>query len=559
MNPLLTLAVVLVAGVVSGLLARRAGLPAVTGQILVGVVHGPVTGLFGHDVARAMQPVTVFALGLMAVAVGGHLHVRRLRNAKKRLGLLVLCEATITPALVFGAVLTVPGTPWVLALLLATLAVSTAPATLLAVAKEGRAKGVFVKTLLAGVALDNIAAIALFELAHVIGQATLDPTLGHTALDVALRPFRTVLLSALLGVVVGGLLVLVTRRVVRSDRVATLSMIAILGTVGVATEVPAISALLACLFLGVALANLTPEREEIGHKVFENFEGAIFAVFFTLAGMELDFGFLAKGGLLALAVFAARIVAKLLAASLAMRWAGAPRALRRWLGVALVPQAGLAVGLMLLVTDDPVFGSLARLFLAVVLTLVTLNELVGPPLTRWALARSGELGMDRARLIDFLHEQNITTDLRADTLDEAIERLVDLLIASHELVVDRGKLLASVREREAQASTMLGEGLAIPHAELEAGDQIVGVMGISREGLPFDTPDGVPIHCIILLATPPTQRTRHLEVLAAFARAIGVDRAVRQRLFHARSPAHAYHLLHAGEAAAGFNVFLEEE
>jgi len=556
---MLALAIVLVAGVAFGLLARRFHLPAVTGQILVGILLGLLMRRLGYDTAHSLAPITDFALGLMAVAVGSHLHLRKLRNAKLRLGLLVLLEATITPLLVFTALIVAPGPDWTFALLLAAIAISTAPATILAIVKETRSKGVFVKTLVAAVALNNIAAILLFEVVHTVTHDALDATVDHSLLDVVFHTLRTLVLSVGLGGAVGLLLIGVTRHVVRSDRLATLSLIAILATAGVASQFGLFSTLLACLSLGVVLSNLTPDKEEIGHKVFENFEQAIFAVFFTLAGMELEFGFIVPGGLLALAAFGARIVGKLSAAWLAMKAAGATRRLRRYLGMALIPQAGLAVGLMLLVTEDPAFLGMRDLFLAVVLTLVTLNELVGPVLTRLALVRSGDYGKDRARLIDFIQEENITTDLEADTMEEAIERLVDLLLATHDLGVTREEMLAAVLHREGQASTLLGDGLAIPHGDLEEGERILGVMGISSPGLGIPTPDGHAVHCMILLATPPTARMRHLEVLAAFARTIGKDRTVQQQLFHAHSPAHAYEILHAEEHAEDFNTYLDEE
>ncbi len=556
---MLSLAVVLVAGVASGMAARRIRLPAVTGQILVGILLGPVLHVFDHETLRGLEPMTDFALGLMAVAVGSHLHLRRLHNAKTRLLLLVVLESTLTPIFVLTAVMLVPGTSWTMAVLLAALAVSTAPATILAIVKETRSKGVFVKTLIAAVALNNIAAIALFELARTVTADALDATIEHSPLVIVLHNLRTFTLSVGLGTAVGLLLIAVTRRIVRSDRLATLSIIAILLTAGVASQFDVFSTLLACMTLGVILANLTPDKEEIGHKVFENFEHAIFAVFFTLAGMELNFDYVVPGGLLAVLAFGARFAGKQLSASLAMRAAHATHGLRRYLGMALTPQAGLAVGLMLLVTENPTFAPIRDLFLAVVLTLVTLNEIVGPVLTRLALLKSGDYGKDRARLIDFLHEENITTDLEADSLEHAIEQLTDLLVRSNDLQVDRDVLLASVLESERHDSTLLGDGLAIPHGDVDEGDRIVGAMGISRPGLPFETPDGHPVHCVILLATPPGARLHHLEVLTAFARTIGADRTVQKQLFHAKSPAHAYEILHAEETAEDFNTYLDEE
>ncbi|MDJ0522981.1 MAG: cation:proton antiporter [Planctomycetota bacterium] len=555
-KPLLVLAVILVVGVASGALAKRLRVPSVTGQIVAGILLGPIFHVFSHSTVQGMAPITSFALGLMAVAVGSHLNVARLSGATRRLVILLVCEALITPVIVYGTVMLTGAATWTTGLLIATIAISTAPATILAIVKETRSKGVFVKTLVAAVALNNIACILLFELAHMVALTSL--TDGQDiGVAVWLEPLKALGYALALGGGVGVILVLATRHVVRSDRLATLSLIAILATAGLASQIEA-SALLSCLFLGIALANLSPDKEEIGHEVFDSFETAIFAIFFTLAGMELNFDYLGEAGILAVLVFGARIVGKLLSANIAMRAAGATNRVRKNLGLALLPQAGLAVGLMLLVTEDPRFPEDVRgLILALVLTVVLLNEIVGPIVARIALARSGDLGKDRARLIDFIHEEHIITDLKADTLEEAIGRLTDVLIRRNNLQVDREKLLASALQHEEWGSTCLGEGLAVPFADLEEGRRIVGAVGISSEGLAFDTPDGEPVHCMVLLATPPSQRDHRNEVTAAFATAILSDSNIEHQLYHARSPAHAYELLHHDEAE-DFNHFLED-
>jgi len=560
-NIILTFAVLLIAGMASGQLAKRLHMPSVTGQILVGILLGQsALGLFDIHDAHRLQPVIDFALGLMAVAVGSHLHFAKLRVARRRLVLQAVLEATITPFLVFTFIFLIANPPWQIAILLSAIAIATAPATILALVKETRSKGVFVKTLVASVALNNLACICLFEIAHAAAGASLDPSRTGSVLSILAAPAREIGLSLVLGGGIGVLLVALTRRIVRPDRLSALSLIAILLTVGLGQQFH-ISPLLSCLLLGMVLANLTPDKEEIGHAVFDNFEYAIFAVFFTVAGMELDFDMVVPGGALALIVFVARAIGKITASRTAMRVGGATERVRKWLGPALLPQAGLAVGLMLLVAEDPAFvdAGLTDLFLAVVLTIVLLNELIGPIVTRYALRQSGDFGKDRARVIDFLHEENISTSLTATTKDEAIEQLVELLIRTNSITASRDEVLAAVRSREELGSTCLGSGLAIPHARIDVSDSIVGAMGISSDGLRIKTPDGQRVHCMILLLTPESERDRHLEVLSTFARAIGRDRIIQQQLYHVDTPAHAYELLHADVESEDFNYFIEDD
>jgi Kef-type K+ transport system membrane component KefB/mannitol/fructose-specific phosphotransferase system IIA component (Ntr-type) len=561
-NTLLAIALVLVFGVALGAAAKRLHLPSVTGQILAGVLLGPsALHLFDRQVVHGLSPLTHFALGLMAVTVGAHLNLRRLRNAGKRLFFLLLAEATLVPLVVFVGLYFLTGMAPSTAALLATIAVATAPATVVALVRETRAKGVFVKTLVAAVALNNMTCMLLFELTHAIVRIELGDHPPEGFVELLLGTSSPLLLAAALGTAAALAMDFVTRLAARPDQLATIGAATILLTAGIAREL-ALSPLLACLFLGFVQSNRTPSRERLADKVFATFEPAILAVFFTLAGIELNFQEAGKAGFAALIYFVARGGGKIVAVQLSMRLANATEAVRRNLGLALLPQAGLAIGLVILLQEDPIlqgFSSTLDLIVAVVITTVTANELLGPIFTRWSLARSGEVGMDRDRLIDFLQEENIVVGLEARNMEEAIEKLVDHLVATHRSAEDqREELLASVLERESDASTCLGGGLAVPHGTLENGPGMRGVVGLSSDGLPFETPDGKPVHCVVLLATPRGERDRHLEVLAMLARVIGSDPEVQEQLYHADSPAHAWEVLH-GEESEGFNYFLEDE
>ncbi len=549
------LAVLLAFGAVCGQLAKKVHLPSVTGQILAGVLLGPsVLHVFGHDAVEGLRPVLHFALSLIAVDVGTHLHLRRMRNAFKRLGVLLLLEATLTPMLVTVALVFGARQDWTFGILFGALAISTAPGTVLAIVKESRSKGVYVRTLIAAVALNNIACIALFEMAHTAVNVSMDPS-GGTTSSVLLAPVIQLVGAALIGGCLGVGLILGSKHVIHIEQLTTVSIIAIFLTTGVA-DYFGISNLLACLFLGVTMVNMAPEKEEIGHRVFVNFEPAILAIFFTLAGLELDFGFLATGWILVALFVVARFVGKVLSGVLAMRMAKGTDNVRRYLGFGLIPQAGVAVGLLLEIQDNPALAETASLILAVGVTAVAVNEIIGPILVKVGLSRSGNLGKDRARLIDFIHEENIVTEFSAETKEEAIGQLADLMISSHGLQIDRDKFVAGVLEREKFMSTCIGRGMGVPSGEIESGEGIVGVMGISRRGLPFGTPDGLPLRCMVLLASPAELRERHQEVQAVLARSIGSDWSLQLQLYNAKTPAHVYEILHA-EEFEDYNYFLD--
>lgn len=559
-GPLLVLAIVLLAGAVFGALAKRLRLPSVTGQIVAGILLGPLFHVLSPDVIHTLRPLTHFALALMAVTVGSYMNLRRLRNAGPRLLVLVVLESVLTPALVLGAVLLVPGIEWTTGLLLGALAIATAPATTVAIVRETRSRGVFVKTLVAAVALNNIACILWFELARAAAHVSLGG--GNRALEELAAPGLQLVKAAFLGGICALAMELVARTFVRRERLATAAVVALLLLSGLATALD-VSPLLAALFFGVIQTNVTRQREKLVDALFADFWPAILAVFFVLAGMELTFAHIGEAGLVAALFFVARAAGKVLSARTAMRLAGATENLRRYLGLALIPQAGVAIGLVILLEEDPVFrfgpGRHALpLFVAVVLTVVTVAEIVGPILTRAALVRSGEVGRDRLRLIDFIQEENIVTGLVARTKEEAIEKLTDVLIASHHLdPAFRAPLLRSILDREAEVSTCLGGGLAVPHGILPAGTKMVGVLGLSPRGMELDAPDGQPVRCMVLLATPDNERDRHLQVLAALVRTIGRDSDLQARLLVARSAAHAYEALDQDEGLESINDFLD--
>ncbi|MEW6074358.1 MAG: PTS sugar transporter subunit IIA [Planctomycetota bacterium] len=568
-GPLLTGAIMILAAMLCGAVARRVRLPAITGQIAAGVAMGPaVLELFTRAQVEDLEPLVGLALGIVGVTVGARCNVPRLRRAGRGLFLLLVAEAMLTPAIVFGLIVGLTSTPPGIGALFATCALATAPATIVAIVTEARATGLFARTLVAAVALNNAACICLFEVARGVAASSAE---GGASLGGLLRrAAEPLLLAAAIGAGLGLVAVVVSRTFGRTrEELAAAVVIAVVLAAGLAPFLAA-PPLLACLILGLVQTNLTRGHDHLADLLFAGFLPAALAMLFTLASMHLSFAHAAAAGTLVALIFLGRIAGKLGAAELAMRAAHAPPRVRRNLGVALLPQAGLAAGLVVLVENDPAFadrlveiggGRLApapALFATVVLAVVLANRIVGPILTRLALVRTREAGMDRMRLIDFIQEENIVVDFRASSKTQAIERLVDLMSASHGLTpAERRLLLETSLKREAEASTCLGGGLFVPHGILPAGKPMVGVMAISREGIRFDTPDGRPVHCMVLLGTSAEERDRHLQVLAALARTIGTETSFRSELFAARSPAQASELLH-GEESMDFNYFLEE-
>jgi mannitol/fructose-specific phosphotransferase system IIA component (Ntr-type) len=284
----------------------------------------------------------------------------------------------------------------------------------------------------------------------------------------------------------------------------------------------------------MTVSNLRHATANAAEAYLKPLGGLLFAGFYTLAGMRLNFAtVLPMLGLVALFFFS-RLAGKSLGAYVAMKAAGATDKVQRYLGLALMPHGGVAVGLILLVQGDPKLAAVQDTIVAVGLAALAVNQLLGPSATRFSLAQAGEAGKDRPRLLDFLTEQRIITGLNQATKREVIEKMSEHLYATTELPVEKGEFVDRVLAREDEASTCLGEGFMIPHAILPEGEQIRGVLGLSTKGLDLGASDGHLVHAVVLLATPDVDRQRHLEILAAFASAITRNASLREQLYHPR-------------------------
>jgi mannitol/fructose-specific phosphotransferase system IIA component (Ntr-type)/Kef-type K+ transport system membrane component KefB len=556
-HPLLAIACVLVAGVIGGELVARAHLPKVTGWIGTGIVLRAM-GLPGlePDTLGRFSPFTDFVLGYIAFTVGAALHMAGLRNAGKRLFALVLTEAIITPLCVAGALIFLGKQDLGVALVLAAIAVAGAPGTTVIVVREARARGVFVKTLVAAVALIDMVAVGSFAFVLALvrrkGDAlaldSIAGALGAVGIEFAV--------AAVVGVGCTMAALLLLRTVVGPAFLGPLMVAVILGSWGLAKGLDA-SSILACTFAGVAVSNIQHTVARSAEAYLHPLGGVLFAGFYTLAGMRLDFSLVVPMAMLVGLFFGSRALGKSLSAFLAMTVAQMTPKVRKYLGIALLPHGGVAVGLILFVQQEPTMAHMRDTVAAVGLAALALNQLIGPSATRAALKFAGEAGLDRPRLLDFLREQDIVVPVGGTSKREVIETLVNRLYATHNPEVDKATFLEQVLKREEEEPTCLGEGFMIPHGAIEEGSEVMGVLGISREGIDLDAPDGRPVHAIVLLATPAHEKNRHLEILAAFASAITRNPNLREQLYHARSAARAYEILHADDTE-DFNYFLDE-
>ncbi len=561
------LALVLVAGIVGGELVGRIHLPKVTGWIGTGILlratdsyHGVFTGLSEATVA-GFAPYMSFVLGYIGFTVGAAFHLASLRNARKRLGLLMLGEAVVTPTVValtmyfVGRWIAPDAMTASACAILAAVAIAGAPGTTVLVVQEARARGILTRTLVAAVALIDMVAVAAFAFATAYltessgGEVNWQLALGSVAREFGI----TVAVAALSTLVALCLL----RTVVGPAFLGPLMVAVIPLSWGAAAGFGA-SGILACTFTGIFITNLRHDTVRSAEAYLHSIGGALFAAFYTFAGMNLDFALVLQAAGLVILYFLARFVGKYAGAFAAMALADVPHRVRNYLGIALLPHGGVAVGLILFVQADPRFSDIAATVTTVGLAALAINQLVGPSGTRLALSQAGEAGKDLPRLLDFLDEHHISVNISGKTKSDVIRSLASKLYTTKvKPSIPQEEFVRLVLEREEEETTYLAEGLMVPHAILSEGEEITGMLGISSRGLDLGAPDHHPVHAILLLATPRADRKRHLEVLAAFATIMSSDVNLREQLYHSRSAAHAYEVLHA-DAAEDINYFLED-
>ncbi len=239
-------------------------------------------------------------------------------------------------------------------------------------------------------------------------------------------------------------------------------------------------------------------------------------------------------------------------------FAGSTHTIKKWIGISLYPIAGVAIGLILLIENNAFLKIYSSEITAIVLTAVVVNELLGPIFTGLAIKKSGEEHKNRVRLMDFLQEEYIKINLDARDKWDALDQMALFLFKKHKIIeLTLPELKESIYNREKEISTGIGYNLAIPHAIIEDGPKIRGVIGISKVGIPFESNDDKPVNIVFLLATPRKNYDLHLHVLANIARIFGHHPHIKDQIINAKSPEEVFEILQAEEVEE-LNPFFED-
>ncbi len=402
------LALILIVGFVAAKAGQAIRLPSVTGFIAAGILLGPsgLNIITAEATGNQLRHFTQIALMLIAFGIGEHLELKQLKVTARTILTICLADTAAALLLVAGTILLFTwglgaGEPgWnfkdylVLAIILGTVSIATAPGTVLFITRESRAVGPMTTTLLQVVAVNNGLAIVFFGVALVFARQVVG------ANQAALGTILVVILakisfSLLLGVTTGLIIDFIIHRLKDNGEMLTAGL-ALLLLSGEMARFLNLSPLLVGIAIGFTIVN-RDRRDVRLFRTLNAFEPPIYVLFFTLAGAHLDFSALTIAGWLGLLYFVLRFISKVTGTYLGGSLAGAPHILRKYLGIALVPQAGIAIGLVFLINGDPNLNEYAAILTPTILVGVLLAELIGPACTKYALEKSGEAAVDNGR------------------------------------------------------------------------------------------------------------------------------------------------------------------
>ena len=391
MSNVILVGFILVLALAGGHLVKLLRIPEVVGYFFVGLFLGPsFSRILNRDAVTTLEFFSEIALGLILFSIGSIFDFQNLGKIGRRILWLTIYVMAGSVCAVFITLLILDGS-WQVALLLGAIAVEVSPIATILVLREANSEGPLTEAVYNIVALNNIGCLLLFGVATFVVRLS-GAAEGFTSLLRILGVELLLLIwsnlgAVCLGIVLGYLLALWGKRVNEHGEILILVLGMILIAVGAAHWL-GVSSLIATMALGATLVNLIGEGKHL-FEVLGKTDPPLYAIFFVLAGAHLQLSSLLLIGLSGIGYTLARIAGKVAGAWYGARQAGYPPMVRKYLGVTLIAHAGVAIGLALQIRTT--FPQYADTIAAVILGSVLINEVLGPVLTKVAIARAGEI------------------------------------------------------------------------------------------------------------------------------------------------------------------------
>ena len=386
LNVLTYIAIMLGTALLAGKIVKQLKLPNVTGYLVIGLLIGPnCLKILTDELIASMSLITEFALGCIAFSIGAEFKISFLKRVGKAPIIIGVLEG-LGAVVVVDTIMLLLGYDVTFSLAMGAIASATAAASTLMIVKQYKSKGPVTNTLLPVVALDDAVALVAFG----VSMAAANVISSHGTAPIGkllLHPLKEIGGGLLFGFVLGIIMVyLVKLYTGRGNRLAvTIMMICV--CVGI-SDMVGFSSLLACMMLSMVFVNMSKFRDKI-YEPLERITPPIYMMFFIVSGASLDIKIMTSVGLVGVIYVVGRVIGKALGAALGAKISNAPKTVRKWLGLTLVPQEGVAIGLATSAAATlPEYGATIR---TIVLCGVVVYELVGPIITKTALKKAGEI------------------------------------------------------------------------------------------------------------------------------------------------------------------------
>ena len=408
MEILLALSIAMFAGLIMSRLTKLWNLPAVTAYLVAGILIGPYClGQFGvqglgfvdHDNVEQFKIISEVALGFIAFSMGNEFRVEELKKIGKQATVIAVFQAVVATLCVDAALIGLhfafpKQLPISCAITLGAIATATAPAATLMVVKQYKAEGPLTKLLLPVVALDDVVGLIVFAVSFGVAKALEH---GHVDLiSVLVNPIIEVVVSLLLGAILGVLFHLLEEFFHSRSKRLTISVAFVFVAVALSMiDIHAgpvtieFSSLLVCMMLGTVFCNMCDFSEELMERV-DRWTAPVMVLFFVLSGSELEFSVFGDWVVILIGIvyIIARSLGKIGGANMSAKMTKCQPQIQKYLGITLLPQAGVALGMSMTAME---LGEIGVIIRNVSLFAVLVYELVGPTLTRIALSRAGEI------------------------------------------------------------------------------------------------------------------------------------------------------------------------
>ncbi|MBQ3489967.1 MAG: cation:proton antiporter [Clostridia bacterium] len=435
----LSLSIALLAGLLLSRLAKKVQLPAVTAYLISGVLIGPfVLGALGvpgigitAEQLHGFGLISDLALGFIAFAMGNEFRIAQLKKIGKQALVIGVFQAIFTTIIVdcvlIGLHFLMPETLSLSsAIVLGAVATATAPAATLMVVKQYKAKGSVTDILLPVVALDDAVGLVVFAISFGVAKSIGAGPVN--ILSIIFEPLFEVVLSLMLGFFMGLLFTWCEKYFHSRSKRMAVSVTFVMMTVAISSlkfQVGPIhigfSSLLACMMLGTVFCNICDVSEELMERA-DRWTTPILILFFVISGAELELSVFANIFVVIIGIvyIISRSVGKYFGAGISARMTKCDENIIKYLGITLLPQAGVALGMAMKAVELGPDGAIVR---NITLFAVLIYEIIGPFLTKVALTKAGDIneeGKTNARE-EHLAKKKQKTDKHAQKLAESVE------------------------------------------------------------------------------------------------------------------------------------------